>query len=67
MEKVRGGMPVFASDGEPLGRVASADDHGLTVQRKTDAVRVDDRHLKQVDDRGVQLWLASAELPALKR
>lgn len=67
MEKVRGGMPVFASDGEPLGRVARTDEHGLTLRRQRDEVHVDDRHLKNVDERGVELWLASAELPVSKR
>lgn len=64
MEKPVGGMPVFGSDGEELGRVARTDSHGLTLQRRGGEVHVDERHLKRVDEHGVDLWLAKAELPA---
>ena len=61
------GMPVYASDGEVLGQVARADEHGFVLSRRGGEVHVEERHLQRVDDRGVLLWLAKAELGVPRR
>lgn len=63
-----GGMTVYASNGEKLGHVARTDSRGLLLQRGSGGeIHIDRRQLKRVTERGVELWLAKAELRAPKR
>lgn len=58
-----GGMSVFASDGEKLGHVSRTESNGLLLQRGTGSeIHIDRRQFKRVSKRGVELWLAKAEL-----
>lgn len=58
-----GGMSVYASSGEKLGHVSRTDSRGLLLQRASGGeIHIDRRALKRVTKRGVELWLAKAEL-----
>lgn len=60
-----GGMSVYASNGEKLGHVSRTDRNGLLLQRASGGeIHIDRRQLKRVSKRGVELWLAKAELRA---